>query len=114
MYRAMSGGAVSNSARWRGSASPITEPSSMTETTHNEHTAKTFDLSFALLSDVRHQDENLFLEAAQRWENSRQGFVELMASTPDVLTSIQMLIRQELALESDQIVLRFNSSADRA
>ncbi|WP_213938369.1 DUF6543 domain-containing protein [Pseudomonas sp. dw_612] len=47
-----------------------------------EHTA-ILDLHFDALKDRPRRDERLFLAAAQRWEEARQAFLELMADSPD-------------------------------
>ncbi|WP_166225596.1 dermonecrotic toxin domain-containing protein [Pseudomonas atagonensis] len=76
--------------------------------------AATSDSQFALLEDSHPLDENLLFNAVERWGGCRERFLELIADAPFVRASIHRMVLQELQLESNQVVLGFNATEERA
>lgn len=69
--------------------------------------------STALLSLIRRQDHSLYLDAAARWRDSRDGLHALIAQAPGVRDSIEALLQEHLQLGGAPVGLGFLKSAQQ-
>ncbi|TSD78776.1 hypothetical protein FFI16_020885 [Pseudomonas sp. KBS0710] len=58
-------------------------------------------------------DENLLLDATQRWRDCCNGMRELMAGTPTVRTVVNQMLQEHLQLDGEHAGLRFPATQTR-
>lgn len=59
-------------------------------------------------------DENLLLDATQRWQRCYEDMRELMAGTPSVRTVINQMLQEHLTLDGERVGLRFLATEARS
>lgn len=71
-------------------------------------------IPFQHLSDTTAPaDEDLLLDAAQRWQDCRRDMLTLMAGAPTVRNSINQLLKEQWQLDGERVVLQFTASPQR-
>ncbi|WP_338476571.1 dermonecrotic toxin domain-containing protein [Pseudomonas khavaziana] len=61
----------------------------------------------------RNIDETLLWDATQRWQDCHREMLALMAGIPSVRNSINRLLRDQLQLDGEQVVLEFAATEQR-
>lgn len=62
---------------------------------------------------IEFADEDLLLEATQRWQDCRREMLALMAGAPTVRSSINRLLKEQWQLDGERVVLQFTATPQR-
>lgn len=71
------------------------------------------DFGVSRLLPPANTDENLLLDATQRWQDCCKDMRELMAGTPSVRTVINQMLQQQLQLDGERTGLKFLATQTR-
>ena len=65
------------------------------------------DFGLSLLLPPANIEENLLLDATQRWQDCCKEMRELMAGTPSVRTVVNQMLLEHLQLDGERTALKF-------
>ena len=60
------------------------------------------------------QNEHLFLQSSQRWQDCQQQMLKLMATSPSVRNLLTQTLKQQLNLDGEKVGLFFPATAERS
>ncbi|WP_438869722.1 dermonecrotic toxin domain-containing protein [Pseudomonas sp. L1(2025)] len=58
-------------------------------------------------------DEDLLVDASQRWQDCRRDMLALVAGIPTVRSTIKRLLQEHLQLDGERVVLQFSATTER-
>jgi hypothetical protein len=86
----------------------------MLEHHHNPDLATLSDFGLAPGTVPAIQNEHLFLQASQRWQDCQQQMLKLMATSPSVRHLLTQTLKQHLDLDGEGVGLFFPATAERS
>ena len=86
----------------------------MLEQHHDTDPSTLSDFGLALATVPAMQNEHLFLQASQRWRDSQQQMLKLMATSPSVHSLLTQTLKQQLDLDGERVGLFFPATAERS
>jgi hypothetical protein len=86
----------------------------MLEQHHDTDPLTLSDFGLALATVPAMQNEHLFLQASQRWRDSQQQMLKLMATSPSVRSLLTQTLKQQLDLDGERVGLFFPATAERS
>jgi hypothetical protein len=86
----------------------------MLEQHHNPDLSTLSDFGLAPGAVPAIQNEHLFLQASQHWQDSQQQMLKLMANAPSVRNLMTQTLKQQLDLDGERVGLFFPATAERS